>query len=105
MLILYRPHMVLGSKIRFCKLVKTQDEPNIWLFRAGKSECEAFSGGLHIHLPQKDIEKSEFNRAKSERKKTIATILFLYYELLLLLNYNKVLVMCPSRAGSSQGSS
>ena len=49
-------------------------------FGAGKSEGVSLSGGLHTHLPQKDIEKnSKFNRANSGRKKNkkIAPILFL----------------------------
>ena len=40
------------------------------LFANGKFEGVALSGGLHVHLLQKDIErKSKFNGAKSGRKK------------------------------------
>jgi hypothetical protein len=40
------------------------------LFGAGKSGGVALSGGLHAHLPQKDIEKkSKFDGGKSGRKK------------------------------------
>jgi hypothetical protein len=42
------------------------------LFGAGKSGGVALSGGLHAHLPQKDIEKkSKFDGGKSGRKKKL----------------------------------
>ena len=47
----------------------------MWLYLAslsgaGKSGGVALSGGLHAHLPQKDIEKkSKFDGGKSGRKK------------------------------------
>ena len=42
------------------------------LFGAWKFEGMALTGGLHAHLPQKDIEKKgKFNGAKSGRKKKI----------------------------------
>ena len=53
------------------------------LFANGTSEDVDLSRGLHAYLLQKDIEqKSEFNGAKSGRKKNkiIVLILFLYYE-------------------------
>ena len=66
------------------------------LFAVGKSKGVALSGGLHAHLPQKDIEKKvnlteQIQDAK--KYKEIAPIFFLYYEQIvcpLLLNYNKV---------------
>ena len=49
------------------------------LFGAGKSGGVALSGGLHAHLPQKDIEKkSKFDGGNSGCKKNVP-ILFLYY--------------------------
>ena len=64
------------------------------LFGAGKSEGVALSGGLHAHLPQKDIEKKmKYNGAVRMKKKKNAPILFLYYKQSvcpLILNYNKV---------------
>jgi hypothetical protein len=61
----------------------------------GKFEGVAISGGLHAHLPQKDIEKKVnfVEQTQDAKKKETARILFLYYELIvcpLLLNYNKV---------------
>jgi hypothetical protein len=57
----------------------------------------ALSGGLHAHLPQKDIEKkvnlTEESQDAKKKKNLIAPILFLYYEesvCPLILKYNKV---------------
>ena len=56
----------------------------------------ALSGGLHAHLPQKDIEKKVNLTEESQdakKKFLIAPILFLYYEesvCPLLFKYNKV---------------
>ena len=52
------------------------------LFGAGMSEGVALSGGLHGHLPQKDIEK-KVNLTEPSQDAIfflITPILFLYYE-------------------------
>ena len=36
------------------------------LFADGKFECVALSGGLHAHLPQKDIEKKVNSTEQSQ---------------------------------------
>ena len=66
------------------------------LFGAEKFEGVVLFGGLHDHLPQKDIEKKVNLSEQIQDAKIFfknVPILFLYYELIvcpLLLNYNKV---------------
>ena len=48
----------------------SKESSDTQLCGAGKSGGVALSGGLHAHLPQKDIEKkSKFDGGKSGRKK------------------------------------
>ena len=73
----------------------SKENSDTQLFAARKFEGVGLSGGLHAHLPQKDIEKKVnlTEESRAFKKNLIAPILFLYHEesvCPLLLNYNKV---------------
>ena len=55
----------------------SEESSDTQLFGAGKSEGVALSGGLHAHLPQKDIEKKvNLTEQSQDAKKIFFDLIF-----------------------------